>query len=439
LKLPRRPYLNIVGHWKIWYAISGAIFIISIVALFTRGLNFGIDFTGGTEITVKAASGATIAQVRGAASKLGYGGTQIQSSGRNTFIIRTPELNDQKKTELINALGQDKNVNLQKDAEGKFIADIKDVGPGWGAQVTKQAIIGLAIFILAVLIYISLRFEFKMAVTAIIEIVHDFVITIGIYCLLGREVTPATVIAVLTILGYSLYDTIVIFDRVKENTDQLTRQSKKTYSQTVNDSVNQVLVRSINTSLVTLIPILAILIFGGATLAAFAFPLFIGVLSGTYSSIILAPPVLSQLKETEPKYRTYRERVEKGQAKGAPAKTGAKATAAPVTKKAASWGASPPAGPGLAKAQPKKKPASAVKAKSAPKPQPTPKPKQAPGPGPAAAKAASLQNAEASETATAPKPKPKPQQKKAAQPTSKNLAKSRTKGPGSGKKKKKKK
>jgi preprotein translocase SecF subunit len=428
VKLPRRPYLNIVGHWKIWYAISGAIFIIALVALFTRGLNFGIDFTGGTEITVKAKSGATIAQVRSAAGKLGYSDAQIQSSGYNTFIIRTPELNDQKKTELINALGQDPNVSLQKDAQGKFIADIKDVGPGWGAQVTKQAIIGLGIFILAVLIYISLRFEFKMAVTAIIEILHDFVITIGIYCLLGREVTPATVIAVLTILGYSLYDTIVIFDRVKENTDQLTRQSKKTYSQTVNDSVNQVLVRSINTSLTTLIPILAILIFGGATLAAFAFPLFIGVLSGTYSSIILAPPILSQWKETEPKYRTYRERVEKGQAKGAPAKAVAGAAAAATVGKAG--GAKPKPKP--AAPQPQKK-AAAAKAQAPAKPKAVVTPK----PAAPAAKAGGDPGDEAAKPAA--KPKPKPQQQKAAQPTSKNLAKSRTKGPGSGKKKKKKK
>jgi preprotein translocase SecF subunit len=431
LKLPRRRYLNIVGHWKIWYGISGAIFVISIIALFTAGLNFGIDFTGGTELTVKTASGATIAQVRGVAGKLGYGDAQIQSSGKNTFIIRTPQLNDQKKTELINALGVDKAVSLQKDAQGKYIADIKDVGPGWGAQVTKQAIIGLGVFILAVLIYISLRFEFKMAITAIIEIIHDFVITIGIYCLLGREVTPATVIAVLTILGYSLYDTIVIFDRVKENTDQLTRQSKKTYSQTVNDSVNQVLVRSINTSLVTLIPILAILIFGGATLAAFAFPLFIGVLSGTYSSIILAPPILSQWKETEPKYRTYRERVEKGQAKGAPVKAGAKGSASPVAKKAAGSGAKGGgAKPRPAAPQPQKKAAAKAQTPVKPKPAVTPKPSAA------GAQAGGGAGDEAPEPAAKPKPKPQPQ--KAAQPTSKSLAKSRTKGPGGGKKKKKK-
>ncbi len=418
MKLPSRPYLNIVGNWKISYAISGVIFIVSVIALFTSGLNFGIDFTGGTEVTVKTASGASISRIRGVTGKFGYGGAQIQASGASTYIIRVPELSDEKVGELVTAL--DKDVGLQKDAGGKLIVDVKDVGPGWGAQVSRQAIIALVVFILAILIYISLRFEFKMAITAIIEIFHDFVITIGVYALLGREVTPATVIAVLTILGYSLYDTIVIFDRVKENADKLTRQSKKTYSDTINDSVNQVLVRSINTSLTTLIPIVCILLFGGETLKAFAFPLFLGVLAGTYSSSILAPPILAQWKETEPKYKAYREQVARGQGKGGPAGAAAKKSPVAVTKKTAGAKGGPAAGkPG--KKAPSQKPASA------------PKPKPSAAPKPAAEKAADA-------SALEPKPKPRaPAAAKAAQPTSKGLAKSRTKGPGSGKKKKKKK
>lgn len=413
MKLPSRPYLNIVGHWKIWYAISGVIFIVSVIALFTSGLNFGIDFTGGTEITVKTRSGASISKIRGVTGKFGYGGAQIQASGAGTYIIRVPELSDEKEAELVAAL--DKDVGLQKDAGGKFIVDVKDVGPGWGAQVSRQAIIAFAVFILAILLYISLRFEFKMAITAIIEVFHDFIITIGVYALLGREVTPATVIAVLTILGYSLYDTIIIFDRIKENADKLTRQSKKTYSDTINDSVNQVLVRSINTSLTTLIPIVCILLFGGETLKAFAFPLFLGVLAGTYSSIILAPPILAQWKETEPKYKAYRERVDRGQGKGGPAGAAAKKAPVAVSKKPAGAKSGPAAG------KPGKKPASA------------PRPKPSAAPKPAAEKAGDA-------SALEPKPKPKaPAAVKGAQPTSKSLAKSRTKGPGGGKKKKKKK
>ena len=433
MKRFHRPYLNIVSNWKIIYAISSIIFIVAIIALFTRGLNFGIDFTGGTELTVKANSGATISKVRSTTGKLGYADAQIQSTGGNTFVIRVPELKDQQKTKLIDGLAKD--VGVQKDKSGNYIVNVNDVGPGWGAQVSRQAIIGLAIFLVAVIIYISLRFEFKMAMTAIIEIVHDFVITIGIYALLGFEVTPATVIAVLTILGYSLYDTIVIFDRIKENSDQLTRQSRKSYSDTVNDSVNEVLVRSINTSLVTLVPIVSILLFGGATLKEFALPLFIGILSGTYSSIILAPPILAQWKETEPKYRAYRDRADRSATARAASATGTGA------KRIAAKGATPnqqskpaavkqKAASGQGKGA--KAPAQKTQQGARPKPKPVNAPKVAGAEG-GAQKEGVVAGGEA------PKPKQKPPAPKAAQPTSKNLAKSRTKGPGSGKKKKKKK
>jgi preprotein translocase SecF subunit len=417
MRFPERPYLNIVGHKYIWFGISAAIFVVSVVALVTQGLNFGIDFTGGTEITIKTANGASIEKVRSVTADFGYEDAQIQSSVQNTYIVKVPELSDEQSTALVKAL--DEKIGLEKDSKGEVVADIKNVGPGWGARVSRQAMIALAVFILAVLIYISFRFEFKMAVTAIIELLHDFVITIGVYALLGFEVTPATIIAVLTILGYSLYDAIVIFDRVKENTDQLTRQSKKTYSETVNDSVNQVLMRSINTSLTTLIPIVCIIFFGGETLKAFAIPLFLGVFAGTYSSIILAPPILSMWKETEPKYKAYRDRAERGAAKTkAAGKTAAPAAVQPT--------------PAAKKAPPGKKP----QARAA---QPQKKAAQAPKPKPAPARPKAAGAAEGTEQAgPRPKPKPKPPAGKAAQPTSKSLAKSRTKGPGSGKKKKKK-
>ncbi len=430
----RRPYLNIVGHRRIWYAISALIFVIALVAIFTRGLNFGIDFTGGTELTLKTRPGVTISTIRDVTGRFGYSDAQIQSAGGNTYIVRVPELTDRKKAELINGLGS--QAGVEKDARGQYVIDVKDVGPGWGAQVSKQAVIALAVFIAAIMVYISFRFEFKMAVTAIIEILHDFVITTGIYALFGLEITPATVIAVLTILGYSLYDAIVIFDRVKENADQLTRQSKKTYSQTVNDSVNQVLVRSLNTSLTTLIPIVAILLFGGATLKAFALPLFIGVLSGTYSSIILAPPILSQWKETEPKYKAYRERVERGRVKGAVPVQAVKKTQQAAR---APGGKAPAKAAAAVKAQPKAGAQPKAKAKTQPQPkaktQPQPKAAQQPK-----AKAATAQRPGEAEPDGAPRPKPKPKQAvgRPAQPTSKSQAKSRTKGPGSGKKKKKK-
>jgi preprotein translocase subunit SecF len=406
----RKRTFDFVGYKWLWFTISGVVMTIAIVALIVKGLNFGIDFTGGTELDIKVKAGTSLSTVRDAAGSVGYGTAQIQSSGKDTYIIRVPKLDDAQKTKLKDALST--KANLVE------VLGINDVGPGWGGQVSRQAIIALLVFIAAVLLYVSIRFEFKMAVTAIIEIVHDSIITVGVYALTGRQVTPATVIAVLTILGYSLYDTIVVFDRIKENSDMLTRSSRKTYTNVVNDSVNQVLARSINTSLITLVPIVSILFFGGTVLTAFAFPLFIGVLSGAYSSIILAPPILAMWKETEPKYKAYREQSVRRESRDArvAVEGGLTMPVAKVTPKAKTGGGAP------AKARAGKAPA---QKKAQPATQPKPKPKAAAGEQPETA-------------APAPKPKPKPKPAAGA-PTSKNLAKSRTKGPGSGGKKKKKK
>jgi len=411
--IPRRPKVPFIRYKYVWFGISALLILISIIALSTIGLKFGIDFTGGTELDIQTRPGVTIADVRSVVGKFGFSSAQIQQGDNNTFTVRTPRLTEQQKTQIQDA--------LKTGAKLVAVQQVNDVGPGWGAQVSKQAIIALVVFIIAILIYISFRFEFKMAVCAIIEILHDFIITIGVYSLSGREVTPATVIAVLTILGYSLYDTIVVFDRIKENADQLTRQSKKTYSETVNDSVNQVLGRSINTSLTTLIPILSIMIFGGATLKAFAFALFIGVLAGTYSSIFLAPPILSMWKEAEPKNKAYRERIERKQARDArmPVRgaEGALATetadASPKPRPVRAAGGSTSGGAGVTG----KTPAAAAKPKASAK---TPR------------------KAAATPTPTQrPQPKPKPSQKTASSGAGKSSPKDRTKGPGSGKKKKK--
>ena len=409
--IPRRPKVPFIRYKYVWFGISALLILISIIALSTIGLKFGIDFTGGTELDIQTRPGVTIADVRSVVGKFGFSSAQIQQGDNNTFTVRTPRLTEQQKTQIQDA--------LKTGARLVAVQQVNDVGPGWGAQVSKQAIIALVVFIIAILIYISFRFEFKMAVCAIIEILHDFIITIGVYSLSGREVTPATVIAVLTILGYSLYDTIVVFDRIKENADQLTRQSKKTYSETVNDSVNQVLGRSINTSLTTLIPILSIMIFGGATLKAFAFALFIGVLAGTYSSIFLAPPILSMWKEAEPKNKAYRERIERKQARDArmPVRgaEGALATetadASPKPRPVRAAGGSTSGGAGVTG----KTPAAAAKPKASAK---TPR------------KAAATPTQR-------PQPKPKPSQKTASSGAGKSSPKDRTKGPGSGKKKKK--
>ncbi|MFL5799157.1 MAG: protein translocase subunit SecF [Actinomycetota bacterium] len=214
---------------------------------------------------------------------------------------------------------------------------INDVGPTWGSQISKKAVQGLIIFLVLVTLYIAFRFEWKMAGSALTALGHDLIITAGIYALVGREVTPETVIAILTILGYSLYDTVVIFDRVKENTESLALVARDTYSGVVNLSLNETLMRSVNTSLVVLLPILALLLFGGSTLKDFAFALFIGVASGAYSSIFVASPMLALLKEREPRYAQIRLRAARAAAGGrgaVPVTAGARARR-PVAGKSA--------------------------------------------------------------------------------------------------------
>jgi preprotein translocase subunit SecF len=184
----------------------------------------------------------------------------------------------------------------------------QDVGPTWGSTISRKMLTGLVVFLALVTLYITLRFEWKMAIGALAALAHDTIITAGTYALVGREVTPETVIAILTILGYSLYDTVVIFDKVKENTESTALIAREGYSGVVNMSLNQVLMRSLNTSLVVLLPIGALLFFGGETLKDFAFALFVGLTTGAYSSIFLAAPLLGQLKEREPRYRQIRAR-----------------------------------------------------------------------------------------------------------------------------------
>ncbi len=303
--------LQVIKYRYVWFALSAVVIIVSVISLLTRGLNFGIDFTGGIELEVRCKPKTTLALIRSVLGEYGYAGAKIQSGEKGRFMIRTPELKPGEREKIVES--------LKKKAGVVEVLQINEVGPGWGAQVSKQAIIALVVFLFAILIYISIRFEFKMAICAILALFHDVLVTVGVYSLVGRQVNPATVIAVLTILGYSLYDTIVVFDRVKENADQLTRQSGITYSDMVNNSVNQTLTRSLNTSLTTLVPIVTILLFGGATLKDFAFALFVGVIAGTYSSIFFASTLLAIWKETEPKYRAYRERAMKRRTRAIPA------------------------------------------------------------------------------------------------------------------------
>jgi len=310
------PHFRIIEHRKWWFLLSGAVIALSIVGLAVRHLNLSIDFEGGSQLTYTNNTGVSAEEVQAILEgpPWSLSGTEVQIVGGNQLSVRTAsftELSDVERTELIDALAKQAGVSP---------SDISrtDVGPTWGAEISRKALEGLIVVLVAITIYISLRFEWKMAVGAQVAMVHDVVITGGVYALTGREVTPATLIAILTILGYSLYDTVVIYDKIKENTESPALLAKDTYGGVVNMSLNQVFMRSVNTSLVVLFPIAALLLFGGSTLKDFAFAMMIGVISGAYSSIFVAAPILSFLKEREPKYAQLRTRATARDAAGRP-------------------------------------------------------------------------------------------------------------------------
>jgi preprotein translocase subunit SecF len=304
----RHPEFQIIQRRRRWFILSGTVIAISIIALIFRGLNYSIDFTGGSLIEYRPNRDVTVEQVRDLLSQDPYdrGDAEVQIIGGDQVSIRTTALTDlsaRERTQLFDALAEQAGI-------GPNDISAQVVGPTWGEQISRQALIGLVIVLLAISLYITFRFEWKMAIGAMAAMVHDVVITAGVYALTGREVSPPTVIAILTILGFSLYDTVVIFDKVKENTESTALLGKDTYEGVANTSMNQVLMRSINTSLVVILPILSLLLFGGVTLKDFAFAMLIGVMTGAYSSIFIATPILVILKEREPRYQQLRARLE---------------------------------------------------------------------------------------------------------------------------------
>ena len=297
---------DIVGSRKRWYTVSGIILLLALVGLFGRGLNFGIEFQGGAEFQVPAAN-CSVETVRTAAQDAGATAPKVTALGDSRIRVQTEELTPEQSKAVVDAL-----ATTCQTTPGEV--KIQLVGSTWGGEITKKALTGLAVFLLAVTLFLTIYFEWRMAVAAIIALIHDVVITIGIYALVGFEVTPATVIGILTILGFSLYDTVVVFDKVKENTRGILGQSKMTYSDAANLAVNQTIVRSLNTSIVALIPVAAILfvgagLLGAGTLKDLALALFIGTAAGTYSSIFVATPFLCQMKEREPAMKALAARV----------------------------------------------------------------------------------------------------------------------------------
>jgi len=325
--------IRFIPRWKLWFALSGAVLLIGIIALFTQGLNLGIEFEGGVAWQVPAGS-ASVDGMRSAVTGSGIKGATVQTvgSGGNKKLRIKAELGDVKSSDVRAAIAKEAGTTVGK-------VDQQDVSKSWGDQITKKARRALIIFLVLVSLYIAFRFEWKMALATLVALVHDILITVGIYAVTGFEVTPATVIAILTILGYSIYDGIVVFDRVDENAKALAITGDRTYSTMVNDSMNQVLMRTLNTSITALLPIISLLVLGSLVLGAttlqdFALALFIGLTSGAYSSIFIASPTLALLKEREEKWSNVRKRLEtRGPARERePEPVGAPASAAPASR-----------------------------------------------------------------------------------------------------------
>ena len=289
---------NIVGNAKRWYVLSALFTLLSIGALVFQGLHLGIEFKGGSAYTFTSTT-ATVEQARSSVEKSGISSELIvQKVGNSKIRVQTGSLTNAQSDAVESAIVSTFGVSAES-------IDTQIIGPSWGKEITKKALYGLIAFLIVIMIFLAMAFEPKMAIAAIIAVVHDVFITVGIYALVGFDVTPATVIGFLTILGYSLYDTVVVFDKVRENTRSITSTSKHTYTQATNLAVNQTLVRSINTSVIALIPVGSILfvgagLLGAGTLKDLSLALFIGMLVGAYSSIFIAPPVLAQLREKEP-------------------------------------------------------------------------------------------------------------------------------------------
>ncbi|MFJ5831094.1 protein translocase subunit SecF [Streptomyces sp. NPDC093089] len=297
---------DFIGNRKIWYGLSILITITAIVALAVRGLNMGIEFQGGAVFTTPKTD-VSVSQAQEYAEEASGHDAIVQQLGNGSLRIQVGGLDTAQSDQVRAELAEDLKV-----AEDKIAAEL--VGPSWGEQIANKAWTGLAVFMILVVIYLAIAFEWRMAVAALIALIHDLTITVGIYSLVGFEVTVGTVIGLLTILGYSLYDTVVVFDSLKEQTKDITKQSRFTYSELANRSINGTLVRSINTTVVALLPVAGLLFIGGGVLGAgmlndISLSLFVGLAAGAYSSIFIATPLVADLKEREPSIKALKKRI----------------------------------------------------------------------------------------------------------------------------------
>jgi preprotein translocase subunit SecF len=342
-----RTNFQFIAHTRRWLLFSGALIVISIAAFVFRGLNLGIDFEGGTEWQFTKASGsASIDDIRNVVDPLGLGDAKVLILGNTSARVQFEETSQSKQAAVRDALAKYAGISSSQ-------VSITNVGPTWGQKISDKAVQALIVFFAVLALYLSFRFELRMAIAALIAVVHDVIITVGVYAVTGFEVTPATVVAFLTILGFSLYDTVVVFDKVKENEARLGTVRGDTYSAMVNRSLNQVLMRSMNTTLVAVLPVGSLLfvgsfVLGGQTLKDFALALFVGLIIGAYSSIFVATPILAILKERQPKFRALRERSEAdlARATSARATSARRGAAAPVGAPVDAAAADPNTDPG---------------------------------------------------------------------------------------------
>jgi preprotein translocase subunit SecF len=308
---------DIVGKRKRWYLLFGLILLISISSIGFKQFNLGIDFVGGTQIQMPSASAQGEIQINAVKDSftkaIGKEPTAVQTVGTgstSTVQIRSETLTTEQVSKLKNTLNED----LKPSGGVQSISD-SAVSASWGGEITTKALIALIVFLIAVAIFLALYFELSMALAALVAVVHDVLITAGVYSLVGFEVSPATVIGLLTILGFSLYDTVVVFDKVRENTRGILGLTRRTYAEAANLAVNQTLMRSINTSLIGLLPVAGLLfigagILGVGTLEDLALVLFVGMITGALSSIFIATPIAVDLKMRDPKYKAQAKRVQ---------------------------------------------------------------------------------------------------------------------------------
>ncbi|MET8894476.1 protein translocase subunit SecF [Streptomyces albogriseolus] len=305
---------DFVKNRKIWYGISILITITAIVGLAVRGLHMGIEFQGGAVFTTPKNMSVSVSTAEGYAEDASGHDAIVQKLGDGSLRIQVAGIDTKTSDTIKDRLAGD----LKVDAE-RINAEL--VGPSWGEQIANKAWQGLGIFLILVVIYLAIAFEWRMALAAFVALIHDITITVGIYALVGFEVTPGTVIGLLTILGYSLYDTVVVFDSLKEQTRDITKQTRWTYSEIANRSINSTLVRSINTTVVALLPVAGLLFIGGGVLGAgmlndISLSLFVGLAAGAYSSIFIATPLVADLKEREPAMKSLKKRVLAKRAQG---------------------------------------------------------------------------------------------------------------------------